>query len=81
MNFYDFWLISVQNTGTVCKWGFFKELKARRRTMARICKTLMAYREIVKGTGISNIEEGASRENFWELRNFSMGSTMFDVLE
>ena len=30
--------------------------------MARICKTLATYREIVKGTGISNIEEAVSRE-------------------
>ena len=30
--------------------------------MARICKTLATYREIVQGTGISEIDETASRE-------------------
>ena len=30
--------------------------------MAKICKTLTTYREMIKGTGISNIEETTSKE-------------------
>ena len=44
------------------RYTAFKKLKVGVGNMARICRTLAAYRQIVNGAGIVRMEETASKE-------------------